>query len=158
MVSRTRGRLRRRLQWARTTFSSQSVPVLSDIRYDLLAAIRVDMDITNSTVRRIIGRFNLLAATGTSVFAMAIKTTGPRVTVAEVARPSEERHSDWMWWWFGDVESQTNSTLNAPVLIDNRSQRRLREAEGTLSFIVQNLDAGDSVTFNGYLSVLLALP
>jgi len=142
-------RSRPNYQWARTV---ENLPANTNITstgvpFDLLDEFKTDaglnMGVLGATVTRIhfSGRWEVTTAPGTASGQLTIgiiKTSG--LGGAEVPRPIDDQHADWLWWstYFCDSAVGSSITLDGvDRALDVKSKRRLDELEDQLWMVLQ---------------------
>ena len=63
--------------------------------------------------------------------------------------------ADWMWWYGTTVELSTGDTLHVPI--DNKSRRRMNEAERRLVMAISVPAGTDGVLFSVNGRILLRM-
>jgi len=151
-------RSRPNYQWARLT--QQNIANInittSGVPFDLVEEFRDDaglnMGVLGATVSRIhfSGAFESATVPGSILsqcLAMGvIKTSG--LSGAEVPRPLDDQHADWLWWstYYCDATVGSRLELSGPDrAIDMKSKRRLDELEDTVWLVLQTVGG----TLNG---------
>jgi len=161
-------RSRPNYQWARTTLQlgGNNNITTTGVPFDLLTEFKTDaglnMGVLGATVSRVhmSGAWEITSAPTLLSGALAIgiiKTSG--LGGAEVPRPLDDQHADWMWWsvYYCDNAVGSRITLDGPDRsIDVKSKRRLDELEDQLWLVLQ-LSTNGSMTGLWDTSTLLRM-
>lgn len=156
---------RRKMIWARSVPAIQAT-VAGSLAVDLLAPFRAQggdtLGCTITRVRLDLTWSSAVDAPGLNGFQLGVIKDQLQALQAEVPRPLNEEHADWMAWQFLPTVNPWTSAdvadvLGAHYMIDVQSQRRMEELGETLYLIMEQTSVAIA-QFTLTSSVLLKLP